>query len=1454
MGDIFDQAAASGSGTGSPPPAQGGDVFDRAASMSTHAASKVPYPANRWRDVFDQAEEWLGEKYDQALGAAQTANEALNVPGEIAAQTVANSIKNPVPGFGTGLQAHPGNPNTKSARFAEGLAAGVVDPRNIPFTMLGSPEVGPAVRAGAGAFLAGTQGLAAGQNIKRGEYGSALVNTGLAALGGYGALSEGAGLLNREAAGAAKGATRNVELPSVAEAGPRIEAEPQPEPPQGGPSTSEHPGLFPNSSEVPAQPAPQGELKPAPKVFMVPTDQIQVDPNRFQFRIMPGKASVEGAQEFNPDLGGTIHVWQDPEDGATYVVNGHHRLYLAKRTGTPEVQAQFINAPDAQTARATGALINIAEGTASPVDAAKFFRDTGATPEQLAQTGLSLSGAVANKGLALSKLTPPIFDQVVRGEMTEGRGAAIGSAVGDPLQQKALVDLLAQEEKRGKRMNDQQVSELGRFVTSAGETTESQNTLFGMEEIRQSNAIPKAKLSSYILDRLAKQRLFGTVAKRATDLAQAGNIIDVENSARMAQEASQVRELYNKLSTSAGPVSDALNDGAESLAKGAPREGVQEATFNRVLGSIKPRLAQMRAAEPELQPAFSLGSAAPSDLDLTRGLSGLAHATQPQTSEIGEALSAHPQVTPSVLQSIRGKMSDTWDALKTVYNKKPEAGGINGAVDRFGGLINKSRFAAYKFRSAIRATVPNPLDREGITNWIQAGGDSDLLKYRLENAPDAYKPGYAAALRLSDEQKTVARNVMNYFDEKLDEGRKAGMLQEGINNYVNQAWAKAPKDTKALLSTMNNSKLSTRFKGAMPRVFGSYSEGERLGWVPQTKDIADLVPTYDQSFTRSLASRQLVRWLASGVASDGKPLAVKLGGRSTIPETGAPESVESTMFGNQVKRAEPEPLPMLANPDIRGEAARGYVSLDHPALKDWSFAGTSPDGRPVLVKADLALHPEIAEKLKNILSRSWFQTSDTLPAKLGRGYMKLSSAVKGSMFFLSPTFHAINEGGLAEANRVNFWHPAHVSIDDPMTSALLDHGMTLGTETAREGLATTGEFHTKIPVLGPLQDRFQSWLFGPDGYISRLKDTTGKALVQRNTKLYGQELTPDEILKLSATQTNNAYGGLNLDSMFRNRTMQDVLRMTTLAPDFLEGRLRYNLGALGKYGGATRQTLAFDFAQRYAMARVLNQVINGKPYWDKPFSVVYHDKEYDMRSNIGDDLRLIQSLTDLSSGGRPTWISYRENPVLRAGAESFLTHRDPWGRPESTLQGILKGAESAIPISLQGLAGIGKDPSLAESVGTASGLHDYQYRSPAASILHQAAMETVPPQAFTRKSDMGKAVQAASDGNRQAVRQMVQSGQLSQEQARRAMMEGRESPIVRDAKRVPVDQLARAYRAADQAERKVLQPILLHRAALSYKNLPADDARKLKAAVEAAIRSGVRSQVGITLRALAGVQ
>lgn len=330
------------------------------------------------------------------------------------------------------------------------------------------------------------------------------------------------------------------------------------------------------------------------QIARVPVDAIRADPVRFQYKrgLDPETGTggeLKSLSKFDEMLAGVISVWRDPADGYLYAINGHNRIELARRTGHPSVNVQFLDAPNAAEARAMGALSNIAEGRGTAVDAATFFREAGATPAELADR-VSFKGTIARRGAGLSKLAPDVFDRVVRGESLEDYGVAIGSMLDDSVLQRTA---MRAAEGSSKRLTEGEVRELARQVREAGTEITSQETLFGEEQIAQALWVEKAQLAEAIRKRLTSdKRLFGYVARegRAEELARAGNVIDVERSQEIAGAAAQLTEAFQQLYTRSGPVAQALTESARRIAHGESFQSVVRELYPTVQAHLREAL------------------------------------------------------------------------------------------------------------------------------------------------------------------------------------------------------------------------------------------------------------------------------------------------------------------------------------------------------------------------------------------------------------------------------------------------------------------------------------------------------------------------------------------------------------------------------------------------------------------------------------------------------------------------------------------------------------------------------------------------------------------------------------------------------------------------------------------------------------------------------------------------
>lgn len=336
-------------------------------------------------------------------------------------------------------------------------------------------------------------------------------------------------------------------------------------------------------------------------VARVPLGQLHVDPERFQFKMNVDKQGVtnelKGVKKFNPELAGVVATWQDPETGKEMVVNGHHRYELAGRTGQTHLDVRRLSARNATEARAKGALINIAEGRGTAMDAAKFMRDMNLSPTDLEAQGVSLKGAVARDAQHLRNLADPLFHAVARGQMEEARAVQIGQHLaGHPdLQVKLANYIQKREDATGRDWTPKQVAEAAREMAAAPIHEKDAGGLFGGTE-EDSRLEERADLKAHLRAALATQkRDFEAVGseRRAGNVAGAGNVLNVEENKKLAKQHAQAAELFDRTVNLRGPVADLINETAEKYAD-APKQ-----QRNALKADLTERVRQLLAGGPQ---------------------------------------------------------------------------------------------------------------------------------------------------------------------------------------------------------------------------------------------------------------------------------------------------------------------------------------------------------------------------------------------------------------------------------------------------------------------------------------------------------------------------------------------------------------------------------------------------------------------------------------------------------------------------------------------------------------------------------------------------------------------------------------------------------------------------------------------------------------------------------------
>ncbi|HMB17292.1 MAG TPA: hypothetical protein VKO61_00020, partial [Candidatus Paceibacterota bacterium] len=320
--------------------------------------------------------------------------------------------------------------------------------------------------------------------------------------------------------------------------------------------------VFKQTEEIPENLKPKSMSKPG-EAHTEKVKDIEFNPEKFQYKDL--EEGVDPSflnRDFNKELAGTIDVWRD-ENGILNVINGHHRLKLAKEKNIENINVIEIEAKDAAEARLKGALKNMAEDKGSSIDAAKIFRNSEVPPEQLLEEyGISESDAKVREGLALSNLSDNIFRLVVDEELPVFKATVIGENTNIEEESKQRKAYYA-----SKKFNADELKEYIDDMNQAPEKDAIQGDMFGGLE-KEIDVESRIKISTGIRKSLrsTKNNLQKTLKNKGM-LEDYGNKVNIETTGKGAESVEQVLNLYDTVKRSSDIVKDIINKYAKKLSK-----------------------------------------------------------------------------------------------------------------------------------------------------------------------------------------------------------------------------------------------------------------------------------------------------------------------------------------------------------------------------------------------------------------------------------------------------------------------------------------------------------------------------------------------------------------------------------------------------------------------------------------------------------------------------------------------------------------------------------------------------------------------------------------------------------------------------------------------------------------------------------------------------------------------
>lgn len=801
-------------------------------------------------------------------------------------------------------------------------------------------------------------------------------------------------------------------------------------------------------------------------------------------------------------------------------------------------------------------------------------------------------------------------------------------------------------------------------------------------------------------------------------------------------------------------------------------------------------------------------------------------------TEIGQ----HPEVKRSMLDrlqvpvknaavewaSLKNKMSQAYTLVKwgaanawESYRHPLDWSDFDAAIGHYSG---NNQVLADSLRRFVKTIMPrtDALTREGMANYLDMGGDRQKLQNALANTSnEKLRAGYDKALNLTPEQTAMLDKIHQFQEWERDEAMKAGVLNSAVQDYIMHIWERPNVATDRIMANLNYGELQVNPTFARKRVFDTFFEGEQKGFTPAKKDVGFLIAAHHMSFGRAVSARAFIREMSGGNGRDGRPyLAVSGVG---IPVQDPVSGAENYLIRPNALRAIPATTSGPAQTqallqggklflDANGKPkidVSDFMTIDHPALRAWKWVAKAEDGN-VMLQGDLKVHPEVYQKLKNILSRSAISSN-----KFGRAILSVSSTAKQTLLTLS-AFHQVQEAVHAAGHGVNPFAPAKLDLSDAVQRFLVDHGLMVSDFGAMqdfsEGIASTGLLKY-VPFLGEYMHAYQDYLFRD--YIPRLKMDMAQKAFARNTQRFAGKMSREQIAALTARQANAAFGGLNYKLLGRNPTLQDVMRLTLLAPDFMEARTRFAAQALTPTGTEQLHALLKIAGVQYIGARILNYMVNnGDPKMDPQdaFRLVVGNTSYQLRSIPGD---IADSLDDTRR-----FVQHRANPLTVRPLVELFTGRDEFGRTRTASDMALDYARNIAPIPLQGPIKKG-DQDLADTIWTSLGVQARQHHT-SAEQLALNYLQTKPfsgnddPATFEKQRAFAKLREGLQDGSVSwdKVFELAQAGKLTSSQVSNLSRTVDMTNLQRWTRALEVPQAMDVFRQASANEQEQLLPML----------------------------------------------
>lgn len=505
---------------------------------------------------------------------------------------------------------------------------------------------------------------------------------------------------------------------------------------------------------------------------------LRVMPDLFQFKSEGvGPEGVTGAlstvRTWDPGLAGITYVYEF-SDGTRAIADGHQRTNLAKRIMADDpsqnirLAARVFREEDGFTpeyVRARAAAKNVSENkdgmtVAMARDAARVMRSDPALFDNLP------FGPGIARAQNLAKLSDDAFQLLINDVLPDRQGELIGRLVQDPSLHVAMVRLL----ERTRPTNMVQAESIVQQALQAPVQREVTEDLFGAQEVAESLYMERAKVLDRAMRLMRDDRsVFRTLTEREARIQGTGeNRLDSTSNEQQRKTTEMALEAISRLAHRAGPISEALNDGAKAYKES---------------GRIKDAAEKVVAA---VNTAIARG-------DLDGGTGRVGRQDAQSTSEGTAPSDPNGAFAEPLGQGAQDQIANTRDALESTAPPEPRASGIVDQMTADGRrvVIRKDDLSPQDFRAVdneLRSRQPGDTPEE---YWSAASRNHDALNDEAQSIADGLGLTFFRA-----PVKTMARMMEKVTDKYGGDHKRVGdVARAGVT-------VDTPEDAAAFIAAL----------------------------------------------------------------------------------------------------------------------------------------------------------------------------------------------------------------------------------------------------------------------------------------------------------------------------------------------------------------------------------------------------------------------------------------------------------------------------------------------------------------------------------------------------------------------------------------------------------------------------------------------------------------------------